>query len=361
MDLTSSNLQGTNAKFNSILSKLEDTKSTAFSNLETAAATATSAISADLSNVTSDLRTLVPEGFSVPNINLQGQLQSLSGLVDPVQSANLLASITADFGDALSTEGFNLDTLVSDAASAFTTGNTLSGVVPNFERSPLGDVIQKANAVKVPSIDPVIEEVSSFTENAKQAATKTAAKDAVYDTFETLPTADAGVFKVSDKFKKVTQSFGGVSITNERTTPILSFENDVRKTISNKGFTNRVFTITEKFTVSDIEDLEGDKVVTLKHEPSKIIKVKGRKNVAQFSGRRIFDFRNLMNLQGFIIDTLEDTYKKDVYSVHILNNKQVVFKQEFREYDGTPWAIKVTYKYNETYDPTFAKPETIET
>ncbi len=360
MDLTSSNLQGTNAKYNAILSGLENTKADALANLETAASTATSAISSQLASVTGDLRSLVPEGFSVPNINLQGQLQSLSGLVDPVQSANLLASITADFGDALSTEGFNLDTLVSDAASAFTTGDTLSGVVPNFERSPLGDVIQKANAVKVPSIDPVIEEVSSFTENAKQAATKTAAKDAVYDTFETLPTADAGVFKVSDKFKKVTQSFGGVSITNERTTPILSFENDVRKTISNKGFTNRVFTVTEKFTVSDIEDLEGDKVVTLKHEPSKIIKVKGR-TVATESGRYIFDFRNLMNLQGFIKDTLNDTYKKDVYSVYILNNKQVIFKQEFRQYDGTPWAIKITYKYNETYDPTYAKPETITT
>ena len=79
-----------------VASKLESTRSTAFSNLETGATTATSAISTDLLNLTSELRTLVPEGFSVPNVNLQGQLQSLSGLVDPLQSANLLASITAD-------------------------------------------------------------------------------------------------------------------------------------------------------------------------------------------------------------------------------------------------------------------------
>lgn len=354
MDLISSNLQGTNAKYNSILSKLEDTKSTAFSNLETSAATATSAISTDLSNLTNELRTLVPEGFSVPNVNLQGQLQSLSGLVDPVQSANLLASITSDFGDALSTSGFSLDTLVSDAASAFTTGDTLSGVVPNFERSPLGDVIQKANAVKLPSIDPIIEEASTFTENSDFAAAKTAAINAVYTTSDTLPTTDDRAFKISDKFKKVTQSFGGVSITKEGTTPALAFENNVRKTISSKGFTNRVITITEKFTVSDIKDLEGDKVVTLKHEPSKIEMVQGR-TVATESGRYIFDFRNLMNLQGFLKDTLNDTYKKDVYSVYFLNNKQVVFKQEFRQYDGTPWAIKIRYKYNETYDPNYAK------
>ena len=65
-----------------------------------------------------------------------------------------------------------------------------------------------------------------------------------------------------------------------------------------------------------------------------------------------------MNLEGFLTDALGDTYKKDVYSINFLNNKQVIFKQEFRQYDGTPWAIKVTYKYNETYDPTFAKSET---
>ena len=357
MDLMSSNLQATNTKFNSILSGLESTKADALANLETAASTATSAISSQLESVTGDLRSLVPEGFSVPNINLQGQLQSLSGLVDPIQSANLLASITADFGDALSASGFSLDTLVSDAASAFGLGDSLSGTIPNFELSPLGDIIQKASEIKVPTIDPVIEEASTFTENSDFAAAKTAAINAVYTTSETLPTVDSGAFKISEKFKKITQSFGGVSITKEGTTPVLAFENDVRKTISNKGFTNRVFTITEKFTVSDIKDLEGDKVVTLKHEPSKIIKVKGR-TVATESERYIFDFRNLMNLQGFFKDTLNDTYKKDAYAINFLNNKQVVFKQEFRQYDGTPWAIKVTYKYNETYDPTFAKSET---
>ena len=348
------NLMGSNPQFNSVLSRLENLENDAVSNLEATASTATAAAETQLSNFTNDLRAIVPEGFSVPNVSLQSQLQSLSGLVDPAQSANLLASITSDFGDALSTSGFSLDTLVSDAASAFGLGDSLSGTIPNFELSPLGDIIQKASEIKVPTIDPVIEEASTFTENSDFAAAKTAAINAVYTTSETLPTVDKGAFKISEKFKKITQSFGGVSITKEGTTPNLAFENDVRKTISNKGFTNRVFTITEKFTVSDIKDLEGDKVVTLKHEPSKIIKVKGR-TVATESERYIFNFRNLMNLQGFFKDTLNDTYKKDPYTISFLNNKQVVFKQEFRQYDGTPWEIKVTYKYNETYDPNYAK------
>ena len=55
-----------------------------------------------------------------------------------------------------------------------------------------------------------------------------------------------------------------------------------------------------------------------------------------------------------MIESLGGTYKKDVYSIYLLNNKQVGSKQDYRQYYGTPWAIKITYKYNETYDPTYA-------
>ena len=115
MDLISSNLQATNTKFNSILSKLEEEKDLALANLETAAATITPELESKLGEVTSNLRSLVPEGFSVPNVNLQAQLQSLSGLTDVTQSANLLASITSDFGDARITV-FNLGTSIPSLA-----------------------------------------------------------------------------------------------------------------------------------------------------------------------------------------------------------------------------------------------------
>ena len=119
MDTQTSNLQGDNPKFKAILSKLESTKLDAIANLETTATTATSALGSQLSNVNTELRKLVPEGVSIPNINLQAQLQSLSGLTDITQSANLLASITSSFNDALTASGFNLDTLVADAKSVF--------------------------------------------------------------------------------------------------------------------------------------------------------------------------------------------------------------------------------------------------
>ena len=354
MDLLSSNLQATNAKYNSVLSKLESLESDAISNLETAASTATSTMSSQLNGITSELRTLVPEGFSVPNVSLQGQLQSLSGLTDATQSANLLASIKLDFGSALTSGGFNLDTLVSDAAAAVGAGTSLSGVIPNFELSPIGDIIQKASETKLPDIDAVTEKAASFVSNEKFTAAKTTATNAVFTTSETFPTADAGYIKVSEKFKKITQSFGGVSISKPVTTPALAFENNVRKTVSSKGFSHRVTTANEKFTVSDMEEIGGDKVVTLKHEPTKIEKVYGRiQKVGTESS--IFRLVNLFNLSELARSAINEKYEKDVYSIYPLNNKQVVIKEVIRQYDGTPWAIRIQYKHNETYDPNYAK------
>ena len=371
MDLQSSNLQATNTKFNSILSGLESTKADALANLETAASTATSAISSQLESVTGDLRTLVPEGFSVPNVNLQGQLQSLSGLVDPVQSANLLASITADFGDALSTSGFSLDTLVSDAASAFGLGDTLSGVVPNFERSPLGDVIQKANAVKVPSIDPVIEEVSTFTENSDFAAAKTAATNAVFSTSTALPTADAGVYKVSDKSKKISQPSGGVVITKEVTTPDKAVEGDIRKNISSKGFSNRVVTHGDTFLEGPGSGRLGppsfgywstsgdDLIITLNYEPTQILGIQGVVDDSQ--AEQYFDAASgvAKKVTRFIIgkSTVKgfetSVYQKDDFEVvEGSNGKTIRIKQKYRIYNVN---IKVYYKYNDTYDANYAK------
>ena len=195
--------------------------------------------------------------------------------------------------------------------------------------------------------------ISTIFINSDFAAAKTAATKAVFTTSETFPTADAGYIKVSDKFKKVTQSFGGISITKELTTPLDSFENNIRKTVSPKGFSNRVLTISEKFTTSDMEEISGDKVVTLKHEPIKIEKVEGKTTKAEGSFTR-FELLSIFNPSGLLRNFLQNKYNKDLYSINLTNNKQVVFKEEYRIYDATPWAIKITYKYNETYDPNYA-------
>lgn len=382
MDLTSSNLQATNEKFNKVLSNLENTKADALANLETTASTATSAISSQLSNVDGDLRSLVPEGFSVPNVNLQGQLQSLSGLTDLTQSANLLASITADFGDALSASGFSLDSLVSDAASAFGLGDSLSGTIPNFERSPLGDVIQKANAVKLPSIDPVVEEASTFTQNTSVTAAKSAASSAVISTSNTLPTEDTGVLRVSEKSKKVTQTQNGVAITKEVTTASQAVETKVtgggetvvtRKNVSSKGFSHQSQYIVEKFTTEDMFSGDGNTFyVLLSHEPTRVNRVTGfvqeKIKVGTFKSGR----DRMAQRFAIISEGGQDIYKR-LYSTDswtlgetTSSGTKLFVSEAFREYDRETrknrktgkdvktYALRVSYNYNKVYDPIYA-------
>ena len=383
MDLTSSNLQATNEKFNKVLSNLENTKADALANLETAASTATSEISSQLSNVDSELRSLVPEGFSVPNVNLQGQLQSLSGLTDLTQAANLLASITADFGDALSASGFSLDTLVSDAASAFSSGDTLSGIVPNFERSPLGDVVQKANAVKLPDLDPVVEEASTFTQNTEVTAAKSAASSAVISTSKTLPTEDTGVLRVSEKSKKVTQTQNGVAITKEVTTASQAVETKVtgggetvvtRKNVSSKGFSHQSQYIVEKFTTEDMFSGDGNTFyVLLSHEPTRVNRVTGfvqeKIKVGTFkSGRDRMSSRFQIISEGGQRTYSLAKYQADNWTLGETTSSgtKLFVSEAFREYDRETrknrktgkdvktHALRVSYNYNKVYDPIYA-------
>ena len=379
MDLISSNLQATNTKFNSILSKLEEEKDLALANLETAASTITPELESKLGEVTSNLRSLVPEGFSVPNVNLQAQLQSLSGLTDLTQSTNLLASITADFGDALSASGFSLDTLVSDAASAFSSGDSLSGLIPNFEKSPLGDVFQKANAVKLPDLDPVKEELSTFTQNTEVTAAKTAATSSVRETSKTLPTEDSTTYKVTEKSKKVTQSQGGQSITKEVTTATEAVEETTtggevtvtRRNVSPKGFSNRKGNKTESFggtkggTITKLggsEELGIEYKVTLSHEPSKIEIVTGSTAKdsdqttytaanGQKRRRRFWKLKPESGPGNYITAAAGRLYQQDTYRISSSDPKEIIINEYLREYDSERVKFSIKYVHDETYDP----------
>ena len=306
----------------------------------------------------------------------------MSGLTDVTQSANLLASIKTDFGDALSASGFSLDTLVSDAASAFGSGDTLSGIVPNFERSPLGDVFQKANAVKLPSIDPVVEEVSTFTQNASVTAAKSAASSAVISTSNTLPTEDTGVLRVSEKSKKVTQTQNGVAITKEVTTASQAVETKVtgggetvvtRKNVSSKGFSHQVQYIVEKFTTEDMFSGDGNTFyVLLSHEPTKIEYVYGfvqeKIKVGTFKSGR----DRMAQRFAIISEGGQDIYKR-LYSTDswtlgetTSSGTKLFVSEAFREYDRETRknrktgkdvkapALTVSYDYNKVYDPIYA-------
>jgi len=364
VDFTAPNLQGANAAFNNILSKLNDTKSSALSNLQADASAASSALSSQLADVNTELRSLVPEPSSIPNVNLQAQLQSLSGLTNPLQSANLLADITSSFGDALTTSGFDLDSLVSSAAGVFGTGTSLSGLIPNFELSAAGDVIQKASASLLPSIGPVTEEAAAFVSNTNFTAAKTAAASAVYPTLEEGPTSDTAVFTVVNETKKVTESSGGVSIESKGVPATTARAKNAN--YSGEGFLTRKRFGSEKINLSDLisaggsDELGIDVKLTLKHKPTKIRYVSGYMQDGETYTRGEFERTRIR----FVIipegTSQRNSYGNDTFQVSIINPKEITINQFLRQYDRTTRkggksspAIYVSYFYNETYDPSY--------
>ena len=346
MDLTTSGLAGTNDKFNNILKKIDSTAETMKSQIQSDASAAAAAIGSELSALSGELRSLVPQGAALPNINLQSQLESLSGLVDPTQAANLLASITTSFGTELSASGFNLDTLVSDAAAAVTGGKSLSFDIPNFEKPADGvsAAIQKAVAVKIPSTDPIVEAVATFTENDTFTSLKTTAASSVLTTSTTLPTVDTAQLTITEKSTNITQG----TITKAVTTSEDAIEGVgaelKRKNVSAAGFSSRPVLIKERIlddNVSGVVDLN----FTLSDIPTRVSRLYGYDEEGK--GWRIFEA------------PLSEKRKARFDSFTVVGN-EITIKQKLRTYVEHPnverfpkLLFRVQYYINSTYDPNY--------
>ena len=210
-NFTTPNLAGASEAFNGFAKKLDAVKDSMLAGLEVDASTLASTMSADLTSLTTELRDFMPELPALPDINLQSQLSSLSGLdVGSSQYNTLLGSITDNFGTALTSAGSSLDSLVSDAASAVAGGNTLSGIVPNMELPALGgDVKLLADAIKQATEDAETETISSFTSNDALTNLQSTLSDAVTAAQETIESATK---TLADGAKVTTTISGGAHI-----------------------------------------------------------------------------------------------------------------------------------------------------
>ena len=210
-DITIPNLAGASEVFNGYVSKVNIIKDDVLAGLEVDASTLASTLSTDLTSLTTELRDFMPELPALPDINLQSQLSSLSGLtVGSSQYNTLLSSITDNFGTAVTASGSSLDSLVSDAASAVAGGNTLSGIVPNMELPALGgDVKLLADAIKQATEDAETEIVSSFTPPDGLTDVQSALSDAVTAAQETIESATK---TLADGAKVTTTISGGAHI-----------------------------------------------------------------------------------------------------------------------------------------------------
>jgi len=210
-DYTIPNLAGASEVFNGFAKKLDAVKDSMLAGLEVDASTLASTMSADLTSLTTELRDFMPELPALPDINLQSQLSSLSGLdVGSSQYNTLLGSITDNFGTAVTTAGSSLDSFVSDAASAVAGGDTLSGVIPNMQLPALGgDVKLLADAIKQATEDAETETISSFTSNDALTNLQSTLSDAVTAAQETIKSATK---TLADGAKVTTTISGGAHI-----------------------------------------------------------------------------------------------------------------------------------------------------
>ena len=281
MDLTTSGLAGVNEKFNNILKKVDSVADTMKAQIQGDASAAAAAIGGELSALTGDLRSLIPQGLELPNINLQSQLSSLASISDPIQAANLLANITSSFGTELSASGFSLDTLVSDTKSAIVGGSSLSKVIPNFEKPADGvsPAVQKAVAVKIASTDTVKETVATFNKNVVQENLKKFIDDSVISVSSTPPTEDTKQIKITEKSTNVTQQGITSKVTTSKDAVVTTTTSGGgSKTISRKNFSENGF-VTKQIRVTEyITDATVDAVsifIKLAAKPIRIGTVKG--------------------------------------------------------------------------------------
>ena len=299
MDLTTSGLAGVNEKFNNILKKVDSVADTMKAQIQGDASAAAAAIGGDLSSLTGELRSLIPQGLELPNINLQSQLSSLSSISDPTQAANLLSSITSSFGTELSASGFNLDTLVSNAKSAIAGGTSLSFSIPNFEKPADGvsAAFQKAVAVKIPDKDTVKETAATFVENTKLTAAKSAASSSVISVSSTPPTEDTKQIKITEKSTNVTQQGITSKVTTSKDAVVTTTTSGggsktiSRKNFSKNGFVTKQIRVTEYINVDDVDDPLSDAEMSfeLSSKPIRIGSVKGF-DPARKRTKRIFSF-----------------------------------------------------------------------
>ena len=384
-DLKIPNLCGASPEFNAIQTEFEKLIKTALDGLEDDASTLAANALSDLNSLETELRALIPEMPALPDLNLQSLLTGLSSLT-PGSSAHTqaLADITSDFGTALSSAGFSLDTLVTDALSAIQGGSGLCSAVsiPNFTKAAdgLSDAIEKAPESLQPIIDSSSEKLSTLVPNTFIAGVKEdlskivasvqsgvdipAGQEDAYKfdisgnpnlvSGTTPPTEDTGVLIVATLFSDLVTTAGNkVKVTTPNDASTKTVETNisgdrigsrtkwVKKTVADKGFSSRPIQTREFFSKFT------DDGVTLRFTPVDIKAVYGYYTDNDVG--KIKELKPLSQAQrGY------DTYTVSGKVLTITQDKAGPYEGRINEAqvpEGTK--LKVAYSYNDTYDPRF--------
>ncbi len=243
------NLCGASESFNAAQSAFDDLINVAVDGLEIDPSTLKAQAESKLTALTGKLDTMLPELPALPDVNLQAELTSLTGLSPgSFQHTKMLTELTSKFGSALSGGGFSMDSLVSsatDIASGLAGAGDMCSAVPNFSIPAAGgEALQKAIGVVQASEESVDEDGATLNTNVNFTAAKTAIEEmfASYEKAgEGMPAADVGPFKIADETTKVLISDGKGKVTTlDVTTALNAATSVIRSNVSEKGFSKRV-------------------------------------------------------------------------------------------------------------------------
>jgi len=357
------NLCGASEELNAASSKIADLEAQIASQIDAVASTAASAIDTALVDVKAGLDGLAVDIPATPNVNFQAELTSLVSdfnLSTPqgiLQYTSKLAQLEDQFGDALTKAGKSLDSVIADATAAISGGGDVCAVAPNLELPADGEVVEKAQAVKTATDNPLTEEVSIVSKNLKSVEKNVEAKvqalskqindrtaagvstDDVQKQFDTLiATVESEEFKTrmeSDfaaakaEYSKIAQdplksttitvpqgNTSSVSSTADKTTKVRTVkatttedrntttDGKTEKTvISKNGFTNRQSQIKEYFIVES----EREKLVSQGKQPFS--------NTKKYKGVDSFSKIKLKQKPTLLIQAIAAKYKSDGSSI----------------------------------------------
>ena len=388
------NLCGTSLEFNSIQTSFEKLITSALDGLEVDASALSSTTQSDFNSLELEHRNLIPKTPTLPNLNLQSLVTSLSSLTPgSFEHTQLLSNITTDFGTELTAGGYDLDKLVSTALSTIQGGGDLCSAVPNFEKPADGltAAAEKAVESKQPTVDSAEEKTSTLWENPDVVAQKaelgvkvqkmipepSTDVDVVADTVTstTPPTEDTGAYKVATKTSNVTTTEGNKvevttpedSITSTTTITEVSESNSkktettitsggrvtsrTRANVSEDGLTSRPIWVWEEITEDDLA-YHGDYVFELKHTPLAISKVRGMDGTST----RKYKWVRILKAGSYSAAAAVERGNRD-YDLWSLDGKTLTITDKgLAGYEpseeGGPY-FKIRYKYADTYDPRF--------
>jgi hypothetical protein len=242
------NLCGASESFNAAQSAFDDLINVAVDGLEIDPSTLKAQAESKLTALTGKLDTMLPELPALPDVNLQAELTSLTGLSPgSFQHATMLTALTSKFGSALSGGGFSMDSLIDtavDLAAGLIEGD-MCGSVPNFTIPAAGgEAIQKSVGILQAAEESVDEDGATLNTNVNFTAAKTKIEEmfASYEKAgEGMPAADVGPFKIADETTKVLISDGKGKVTTlDVTTALNAATSVIRSNVSEKGFSKRV-------------------------------------------------------------------------------------------------------------------------